>query len=88
MDNDKQGQGSGCANTEAFNLRAYGLAVRLLHENVPLKWAIDNKASKDLADFTANASRITGSNCQNGGANTSFAGGPLIITSESRRRCA
>ncbi|MBL8122779.1 MAG: carboxypeptidase regulatory-like domain-containing protein [Pyrinomonadaceae bacterium] len=82
MDNAKQGQGTGCSNTEAFNLRAYGLAVRLLHGNVPLKWAIANKANKDDADFTANATRITGSNCQNGGVNTSFAGGPLIVTSE------
>jgi len=82
MDNDKQGKGSGCNNSEAFNLRAYGLAVRLLYANVPLKWVIANKTTKDATDMTVNATRITGSNCQNGGTNTAFSGGPLVIPAE------
>lgn len=82
MDNTKQGPGSGCSNSEPFNLRAYGLAVRLLHNNIPLKWSIANKGNKDDVDFTADATRITGSTCQNGGVNTSFSGGPLIIPAD------
>lgn len=82
MDNDKQGSATGCSNSEPFNLRAYGLAVRLLYANIPLKWAIANKTNKDGADFSANATRITGANCENGGTNTSFSGGPLIIPAE------
>ncbi|MBP6002818.1 MAG: carboxypeptidase regulatory-like domain-containing protein [Pyrinomonadaceae bacterium] len=81
MDNAKQGNDAGCAGLP-FNIRAYGLAVRLLHNNIPVKWAIANKANKDDVDFVADATRITGQNCQNGGANTSFSGGPLIIPSE------
>lgn len=84
MDNDKQGQGSGCTNSEPFNLRAYGLAVRLLHSNIPLKWAISDSKAKNGSDFTANATRLTGANCQNGGTNTGFSGGPLIIDAADR----
>lgn len=82
MDNELQGSsGSGCSGP-AFNLKAYGLAVRLLHNNIPLKWAIANKASKDATDFSANVTRISGQNCLTGPANRNFAGGPLIITQE------
>lgn len=79
MDNDKQGSGSGCSNSEPFNLRAYGLAVRLLHSNIALKWAIADAKAKDGTDITADVTRLTGSSCENGGVTTGFAGGPLII---------
>src|SRR5690606_27909723 len=49
MDNNYQGRGldNDCSNT-AFNLKAYGLAVRLLHNNIPLKWIISaTKSNKD-----------------------------------------
>jgi hypothetical protein len=49
MDNDLQGN---------FNLKAYGLAVRLLHADVPLKWIIKPDKDKDGDDFKADASRV------------------------------
>lgn len=68
MDNSLQGN---------FNMRAYGLAVRLLHGNVPLKWVINPTKGKDGVDFTANASRIKPSA---GAAQTySFRAGPLVV---------
>ena len=79
MDNAKQGD---CDAVEDFNLRTYGLAVRLLHNNIPLKWVIANKGSKEATDITVNATRITAPGCQNGGVNTQFSGGPLVITQE------
>lgn len=86
MDNDLQGNSNGCAVTTAFNLRAYGLVVRLLHNNIPVKWAIDNKVSKDGVDFSAEVSQFAGpttSGCRSG-ANTvrPFSGGPLIVAAE------
>ena len=41
-----------------FNLKTYGLIVRLLHADIPLKWAIKSGKSKDGTDFSVNASRI------------------------------
>ena len=84
MDNDLQGNtdgDGGCAGP-AFNLKAYGLAVRLLHNNVPLKWAIANKANKNATDFSVNVTRISGQSCRTGPAIRSFGGGPLIISKE------
>lgn len=86
MDNSKQGDNTGqsgddCAGP-AFNLKAYGLAVRLLHNNIPLKWAIANKATKDATDFTVNATRTFGQSCNDGPASRAFSGGPLIISQE------
>jgi conserved repeat domain len=86
MDNSKQGNnaglpGSDCAGP-AFNLKAYGLAVRLLNNNIPLKWAIANKATKDAVDFTVNATRSFGQSCNDGPASRDFSGGPLIISQE------
>ena len=52
MDNELQGGSN-------FNLKTYGLIVRLLHAEVPLKWAIKSGKSKNGTDFSANASRIT-----------------------------
>jgi len=68
MDNALQGN---------FNLKSYGLAVRLLHANVPLKWIINPAKGKDGVDFTANASRIKPSAIA--AANLSFRGGPLAV---------
>lgn len=41
-----------------FNLRAYGLAARLLWNDVHIKWAIKSGKAKDEADFSANATRV------------------------------
>jgi len=51
MDNTLQGGGT-------FNIKTYGLAVRLLHANVPLKWIISPGKGKDGVDFSTFASRI------------------------------
>jgi uncharacterized repeat protein (TIGR01451 family) len=86
MDNDKQGDvGSPCGGP-GFNIRAYGLAVHLLHANIPLKWSIANKATKDATDFTANVTRVRGQDCPGVATqlNVPFSGGPLIIADEYR----
>jgi len=70
MDNSLQGGGT-------FNLRAYGLAVRLLHAGVPLKWIIEPSKGKDGVDFVADASRIRPSALPI--APRSFAAGPLAV---------
>jgi uncharacterized repeat protein (TIGR01451 family) len=71
MDNTLQGTGSN------FNLKAYGLLVRLLHAGIPLKWAINPTKAKDGIDFTANASRIAPS--AQASASRSFRSGPFIV---------
>jgi uncharacterized repeat protein (TIGR01451 family) len=71
MDNDKQNIGA------LFNLKAYGLAVRLLHNEVPLKWVIRSGKPKDGIDFTATASRIAPTTLA--AATLSFRGGPIIV---------
>lgn len=81
MDNTKQGDASGCSGPD-FNLKAYGLIARLLHNNIPVKWAIDNKATKDATDFSVNATRVAGQACENGPAAFNFAGGPFIVVAE------
>ena len=57
---------------------AYGLAVHLLHDDVPLKWIIDpNKTSRTAVDFSASARERfpnTGSY-----ANRNFRTGPIAI---------
>ncbi len=68
MDNALQGN---------FNLKAYGLAVRLLHANIPLKWIINPSKGKDGVDFTASATRIAPS--ASAAASRSFKAGPLAI---------
>ena len=68
MDNTLQGN---------FNLKSYGLAVRLLHANVPLKWIINPTKGKDGFDFTANASRIKPT--AGAAASFSFRAGPLAV---------
>lgn len=78
MDNIHQGNGAGTT----FNLRAYGLANVLLQNNIPVKWAIKPGKAKDDVDFSANVSRISGSQGVNGPANVAFSGGPFIIPAE------
>jgi GH25 family lysozyme M1 (1,4-beta-N-acetylmuramidase) len=68
MDNTLQGN---------FNLRAYGLAVRLLHANIPLKWIINPSKGKDGVDFTATATRIAPS--ASAAATRNFIAGPLAV---------
>lgn len=68
MDNALQGN---------FNLKSYGLAVRLLHANVPLKWIINPAKGKDGVDFAANASRIKPTAIA--ASNLSFRSGPIAI---------
>ena len=87
MDNTYQGSNgdSDCSDT-VFNLKAYGLAVRLLHNNIPLKWVISaTKNDKDDTDFSASVVRIQGrsngcSSRESGQFN--FSGGPLVIPVE------
>lgn len=94
MDNNYQGQAldNDCSDS-AFNLKAYGLAVRLLHHNIPLKWVISaTKTSKDGTDFTAAVQRIQGRSnsgslpsnqrCSEENGTFNFAGGPLVISTE------
>ncbi|MGK0414487.1 MAG: hypothetical protein ACJA1B_002712, partial [Polaribacter sp.] len=71
MDNTLQSSGG------VFNLNSYGLAVRLLHAGIPLKWAIKSGKAKDAIDFTANASRVAPST--QASASRNFISGPLII---------
>ena len=94
MDNVRQGDTTvGCSGPD-FNIRAYGLAVRLLHANVPLKWVIKDKVTKDEADITADVTQLIGNlgggvdvggqDCTTETVNTPFAGGPLIIPAQYR----
>jgi hypothetical protein len=58
--------------------QAYGLAVHLLHANVPLKWIIDpNKANRNSIDFSASARLRFPST--SGYSSRSFRTGPLAI---------
>jgi hypothetical protein len=71
MDNTYQASGGN------FNMRAYGLAVALLHADIPLKWIIKQGKSKDGVDFSgyvALAAPSTGS-----AGNKSFRAGPFAI---------
>lgn len=58
--------------------RAYGLAVRLLHADIPLKWIIrPNKSNRSDVDFSANA-RLR-SPFTSGYSNRDFRTGPIAI---------
>jgi uncharacterized repeat protein (TIGR01451 family) len=63
--------------TGGFNLRAYGLAVRLLHAGVPLKWIIEPSKKKDEPDFIADASRIRPTT--EASSRRTFMAGPLAV---------
>lgn len=71
MDNNEQ------AVNEEFNLKVYGLIVTLLHNDIPLKWAIRSGKSKDDIDFSASSKRIAPTT--NTIQNRNFKGGPIII---------
>ncbi len=71
MDNDKQNIGA------VFNLKAYGLANKLLWENIRLRWAIRAGKAKDGIDFTVEAQRILPTAI--GPATLDFRAGPFII---------
>jgi hypothetical protein len=73
MDNSLQ------VNSSAdFNLKAYGLVVYLLNNNVRVKWSIKAGKLKDGADFTTNADQFRPSFVA-GGAAKNFKGGPFVI---------
>lgn len=71
MDNDYQGNGT------LFNLRAYGLIVYLLNNDVKLKWVIRSGKAKNETDFSVNSTRVIPAN----GATTNrdFKAGPFVI---------
>ncbi len=71
MDNDTQ------SVSGDFNLKAYGLVVTLLHNNIPLKWAINSNKAKDGIDFSASSQRIAPTS--NTTQSRDFKGGPIII---------
>lgn len=60
-----------------FNIKAYGLLVTLLNNNVRLKWVIKPGKAKDAADFSVNATRIRPS--ITAAASYNFAGGPFVV---------
>ena len=60
-----------------FNLKAYGLASRMLQNGVPLKWAIKAGKAKDGIDFSATAQRVAPTAGAAGLVN--FSGGPFIV---------
>ncbi len=71
MDNSLQGSGGD------FNLRAYGLAVHLLHADVPLKWIISSTKAKDGTDFSATAQLTAPST--GASALRNFKAGPIAV---------
>ena len=75
MDNTNQAN-----SLNKFNLRAYGLVVYLLNNNVKLKWVIKTGKLKDDVDFNTSAARvkpIAGSI-----SSYDFKSGPFVISSE------
>lgn len=78
MDNVNQGNAAGTT----FNLRAYGLVNLLLQNNVPVKWVIKPGKSKEDIDFSANVTRVAGTQGTAGPAALSFAGGPFVVANE------
>ena len=74
MDNTLQGRNNSAGG---FNLLAYGLAVRLLHAEIPLKWTIRPNKGKDEADYWAKVKQIAPSNGSSSWKD--FRGGPIII---------
>ncbi|WP_198659454.1 Ig-like domain-containing protein, partial [Winogradskyella aurantiaca] len=59
-------------------LKAYGLAVRLLHADIPLKWAISSSKNKDGIDFSANATELG----TNNSSLRDFKGSAIIVPAE------
>jgi hypothetical protein len=73
MDNTLQANAAG-----NFNLKAYGLVVYLLNNNVKIKWSIKAGKSKDAADFTATAEQFQPT-LISGGTSKDFKAGPFVI---------
>jgi len=73
MDNTLQVNSSG-----NFNLKAYGLIVYLLNNNVKIKWCITAGKAKDSADFTATAEQLLPA-LVSGGVSQKFKAGPFVI---------
>ncbi len=71
MDNTNQGNGT------IFNMKAYGLVVYLLNNNVKIKWVIKPGKAKDGIDFSVNASRIVPTAAAS--VNYDFRAGPFVI---------
>lgn len=71
MDNTNQGNGT------IFNVKAYGLIVYLLNNNVRLRWVIQPGKAKDANDFSVNASRVKPSVVATSLKN--FKAGPFVI---------
>lgn len=74
MDNTNQGNGT------IFNVKAYGLIVYLLNNNVKVKWVIKPGKVKDGIDFSVNASQIQPT--AGSAANYDFRAGPFVIFSQ------
>ncbi len=60
-----------------FNVKAYGLANKLLQSGIPLKWAISATKVKDGIDFSGTAKRIFPTTAA--AAPLSFKAGPFIV---------
>jgi hypothetical protein len=73
MDNSLQVNSSG-----DFNLKAYGLVVYLLNNNVQVKWSIRAGKAKDGIDFTGSAEQIKPT-LITGGVSKNFKAGPFVI---------
>ncbi len=76
MDNINQAVGT------PFNVKAYGLANRLLQNNIPLYWVIKAGKAKDDADFSVMAKRIKPTAIAT--ASRTFSGGPLVVLPQYR----
>lgn len=61
-----------------FNLKAYGLVVYLLNNNIRVKWSIKAGKLKDAIDFTASAEQLKPTLIA-GGTNRDFKAGPFVI---------
>ncbi len=73
MDNANQSSGG------VFNLKAYGLAVHLLNNKVPLRWVIRSGKGKDELDFAAPTTRVVPRAAGVAAATRSFRAGPLLV---------
>ena len=75
MDNTLQKNSGGL-----FNIKAYGLAIKLLHANIPLHWAIRAGKGKDEYDFNATV-KMTRPTASTTSQLLFFKAGPFIIDS-------
>jgi gliding motility-associated-like protein len=72
---DKASQSTG----GTFNLKAYGLAVHLLNNKVPLRWVIRSGKAKDEVDFAALAARVVPRSAADAATTRAFRAGPLLV---------